>query len=133
MAMGMFKRVKDWARLRYGQVRRLFEALPSAEEIIASTDAAAQVALEFGDRIAALEPQDSRLLSALIASASLLDFVAPVAGIGGDKERALIAKVREIGRYIGLVDERTDAFWHSIGRQVLVRYIERSKALRAGA
>lgn len=108
-------------------------ALPSAEEIIASTDAAAQVALEFGDRIAALEPQDSRLLSALIASASLLDFVAPVAGIGGDKERALIAKVREIGRYIGLVDERTDAFWHSIGRQVLVRYIERSKALRAGA
>jgi len=123
---GWWARTKDWLASQKGRVRALFAELPDAAEVLAEIDA--ESLLHFGDAAAAIEPQDNKLLRAMIKLANLLDFIAPVSGIGGDKERALLAKFRQIAQKIGWVDDQIDTFWTNVARPELVRFIERKKA-----
>lgn len=123
---GWWQRTKDWLSRASGRVRALFDELPDARELLAELDAEALV--RYGDAAAAVEPEHSKLLRAVTKVANLLDFIAPVAGIGSDKERALVAKVRQIAAQIGVADEAFDQYWQGTLRPDLVRYIERKKA-----
>lgn len=124
--MGWWKRTKEWLSGAAGRVRALFDELPPVREIVAEIDA--EALLRIGDAAAAVEPGDSRLLRGLIKVANLLDFIAPVAGIGGDKERALIAKLRQVAQAINVADDKFDALWASTLRPELVRYIAAKNA-----
>lgn len=128
---GMWTRAKDLFTGAKGRVRALFRELPPASAIVAETQAWAETAVELGDVFARLEPEDSKLLAVVRNGAQLLEFVAPISGLGSDKERALLAKVREATRLIGWADAVSDAWWERVGRPVLVKYAERCKALNA--
>lgn len=123
---GMWKRAKDFLTGAANRVRALFEELPEARELVAELNA--EALLRFGDEAAALEPQDSRLVRAIVKVANLLDYIAPMSGLGSDKERALVAKVRQVARLVGVADEYFDATWERRLRPELVRYIATKKA-----
>jgi hypothetical protein len=123
--MNWWKRAKDWFSNARGRVRRLLDELPDARELIAELNAESMLVL--GDAAAAFEPMDSRLLRGVMKIANLLDFVAPISGLGGDKERALLAKLKQIARAIDVADDQFDALWASTLRPELVRYIEAKK------
>lgn len=141
--MGFWQRTKDWLSGARGRVRRLFSNLPSAEQIQAELEAwrdacaeglarsgdIAETTIRVGDKIVAFEPQDTRIIETIRRGAQMLEFVAPVSGLGGDKERALLAKVREVGRAIEWGDTVTDAWWVAVGRPMLTRYAARCKQL----
>lgn len=105
--MGWWKRAKDWLSGAAGRVRALFDELPEARELLAELNA--ENIVTSGDALARMEPEDSMLFRGVVKVANLLDFIAPVAGIGSDKERALIAKVRQVARLVDVADERFDA------------------------
>ncbi len=123
---GWWKRTKEWLSGAAGRVRALFDELPDARELVAELNA--ESLLRFGDAVAAVEPAESKLLRGVVKVANLLDFVAPVAGIGGDKERAALAKLRQVARLVGVADDQFDAWWESTARPELKRYIEAKKA-----
>lgn len=125
-AKGWWQRTKDWLSTGRGRVRALIDELPDAGELLA--DLSAEAIVRYGDAVAAVEPQESRLLRAVIRVASILEFVAPVAGIGSDKERALVHRVRQVAERIGVEDQRFDDLWGQELRPGLVRYIEQRKA-----
>lgn len=127
--MGWWKRAKDWLSGAAGRVRALFDELPEARELLAELNAENIVAA--GDALARMEPEDSMLFRGVVKVANLLDFIAPVAGIGSDKERALIAKVRQVARLVNVADERFDALWAERLRPRLVEYIATKKAAAA--
>lgn len=126
---GWWQRTKDWLKNSSGRVRALIDELPDAGELLA--DLSAEAVVRYGDAVAAVEPQESRLLRAVIRVASILEFVAPVAKIGNDKQRALMHRVRQVAERIGVEDQRFDDLWSQELRPGLVRYIEQRKA--AGA
>ena len=126
--MGWWKRAKDWLTGAAGRVRALFDELPEARELLAELNAENIVAS--GDALARMEPEDSMLFRGVVKVANLLDFIAPVAGIGSDKERALIAKVRQVARLVNVADERFDALWAERLRQKLVEYIATKKGAK---
>ena len=78
--MGWWKRSKDWLSGAAGRVRALFDELPEARELLAELNAESVVAA--GDALERLEPEDSLLFRGVVKVANLLDFIAPVAGIG---------------------------------------------------
>ena len=123
--MGWWKRTKEWLSGTTGRIRALFDELPDAREIVAELNAESMLIM--GDAAAAVEPFDSRLVRAVMKLANLLDFVAPVAGLGGDKERALLAKLRQVAKYLAIADEQFDTFWAMTARPELVRYIAAKK------
>lgn len=123
---GWWKRAKDWLSGAAGRVRALFNELPDARELVAELNA--EGLLRFGDAVSAIEPSESKVLRGVLKVANLLDFIAPVAGLGGDKERALLAKIRQVARLIGMADDQLDAWWESTGRPELVRYIAAKKS-----
>lgn len=126
---GWWQRAKDWLSTGRGRVRALINEIPDAGELLA--DLSAEAVVRYGDAVAAVEPQESRLLRAVIRVASILEFVAPVAKIGNDKQRALVHRVRQVAQLIGVEDQRFDDLWEQELRPGLVRYIEQRKA--AGA
>ena len=127
--MGWWKRAKDWLSGATSRVRALFEELPEARELLAELNAESIVVA--GDAFERMEPEDSLLFRGVVKVANLLDFIAPVAGIGRDKERALIAKVRQVARMINVADERFDALWTERLRPKLVEYIATKKSAAA--
>lgn len=126
--MGWWKRAKDWLTGAAGRVRALFDELPEARELLAELNAESVVAA--GDALERLEPEDSLLFRGVVKVANLLDFIAPVAGIGSDKERALIAKVRQVAKLVNVADERFDALWTERLRPKLVEYIATKKGAK---
>jgi hypothetical protein len=126
--MGWWKRAKDWLPGAAGRVRALFDELPEARELLAELNAESVVAA--GDALERLEPEDSLLFRGVVKVANLLDFIAPVAGIGSDKERALIAKVRQVAKLVNVADERFDALWTERLRPKLVEYIATKKGAK---
>ena len=126
--MGWWKRAKDWLSGAAGRVRALFDELPEARELLAELNAESIVVA--GDAFERIEPEHSLLFRGVVKVANLLDFIAPVAGIGGDKERALIAKVRQVARMINVADERFDAMWTERLRPKLVEYIATKKGAK---
>lgn len=124
---GWWQRTRDWLSNSSGRVRALINEIPDAAELLADIDA--ESAVRYGDAVSAVEPQDSRLLKAVIRIAALLEFVAPVAGIGGDKERALIHRARQVAQRIGVIDQQFDDYWERSLRPALVQYIEKRKRL----
>lgn len=126
--MGWWKRAKDWLSGAAGRVRALFDELPEARELLAELNA--ENIVVSGDALARMEPDDSMLFRGVVKVANLLDFIAPVAGIGGDKERALIAKVRQVARLVNVADERFDALWTERLRPKLVEYIATKKGAK---
>jgi len=126
--MGWWKRAKDWLTGAAGRVRALFDELPEARELLAELNA--ENIVVSGDALARMEPDDSMLFRGVVKVANLLDFIAPVAGIGGDKERALLAKVRQVARMINVADERFDALWAERLRPKLVEYIATKKGAK---
>lgn len=126
--MGWWKRSKDWLSGAAGRVRALFDELPEARELLAELNAESVVAA--GDALERLEPEDSLLFRGVVKVANLLDFIAPVAGIGSDKERALIAKVRQVAKLVNVADERFDALWTDRLRPKLVEYIATKKGAK---
>ena len=126
--MGWWKRAKDWLSGATSRVRALFDELPEARELLAELNAESVVAA--GDALERLEPEDSLLFRGVVKVANLLDFIAPVAGIGSDKERALIAKVRQVAKLVNVADERFDAMWTDRLRPKLVEYIATKKGAK---
>ncbi len=126
--MGWWKRAKDWLSGAAGRVRALFDELPEARELLAELNAENIVVSV--DALARMEPEDSMLFRGVVKAANLLDFIAPVAGIGSDKERALIAKVRQVARLVNVADERFDALWAERLRPRLVEYIATKKGAK---
>ena len=126
--MGWWKRAKDWLSGAAGRVRALFDELPEARELLSELNAENIVVA--GDALERLEPEDSLLFRGVVKVANLLDFIAPVAGIGSDKERALIAKVRQVAKLVNVADERFDALWTDRLRPKLVEYIATKKGAK---
>ena len=126
--MGWWKRAKDWLSGAAGRVRALFDELPEARELLAELNA--ENIVVSGDALARMEPEDSMLFRGVVKVANLLDFIAPVAGIGSDKERALIAKVRQVAKLVNVADERFDALWTERLRPKLVEYIATKKGAK---
>lgn len=87
-----------WLKERFGRgssVDQLIRALPNPGRIIAGADAWAQTTIEWGDRIAAWEPQESNLVDVIQATADALDVLGGLmGGKGAEKREALKAALR---------------------------------------
>lgn len=118
-----------WFRERFGRgsrVDQLIRALPNPGRIIAGADAWAQTLIEWGDRIAAWEPQESELIDVIRSTADALDLLGPMLGGRGDEKReALKAALRNAASSAGIADEAYDLAWRQKFRPLLEAYIAR--------
>ena len=117
----------NWLKRTFGRgskVDHLIRALPNPSEILRNADAWARVLKDWGDRGAAWEPQDSRLLEVVRQSADALNLVGPFIGAQGtDKLAAITEQVRLAIATVGIADQMFDSFWASKGRPILEAYL----------
>ena len=118
-----------WFRERFGRgsrVDQLIRALPNPGRIIAGADAWAQTTIEWGDRIAAWEPQESNLVDVIQATADALDVLGGLmGGKGAEKREALKAALRRAAAAAGIADAAFDTAWEVKFRPLLESYIAR--------
>lgn len=121
-----------WFRERFGRgsrVDQLIRALPNPGRIIAGADAWAQTLIEWGDQIAAWEPQESNLVDVIQATADALDVLGGLIGSKGEEKReALKAALRRAAAVAGIADAAFDSAWEVKFRPLLESYIARLRA-----
>ena len=119
----------DWFKRKFGKgsrVDQLIRALPNPERLVAGADAWGQTVLDWGDRIEAWEPQESKLIDVIRSTADALDLLGPMLrGRGDEKREALKAALRNAASSAGIADEAYDLAWRQKFRPLLEAYIAR--------
>ncbi len=114
---------------RGSKADKLIRALPNPSRILANADAWAETLRSWGDKGAAWEPQDSRLLEVVKQTADALNVVAPFVGaVGADKLAAITEQVRLAVATVGLADAMFDSWWAGKGRPILESYLSARRA-----
>lgn len=124
----------DWIKRKFGRgskVDMLVRALPNPSTIMRNAGHWSQLTRDWGDRLAAWEPQESALLDVIRATADAADLIGPMIGddvAGADKRAALVAQLRIAAAGVGIADEAFDRFWLYKARPLLDAYIARLRA-----
>lgn len=118
-----------WFKRTFGKgsrVDQLIRALPNPDRLIAGADAWGATVIDWGDRIAAWEPEESKLIDVIRSTADALDLLGPMLGGKGDEKlAALNAALRNAAATAGVIDGAYDLAWRTKFRPLLEAYIVR--------
>lgn len=112
---------------RGSKIDKLIRRLPNPNRALAAADHWSALVRDWGDRLAAWEPQESRLLTVIRDTANTIDLLDNSLP-GAQKRDALFAQLRMAAATIGIADAAFDKFWAEKARPLLDAYIGRLRA-----
>ena len=112
---------------RGSKIDKLIRRLPNSKRVLAAADRWAELTRDWGDRLAAWEPQEARLLTVIRDTANTIDLLDNSLP-GAEKRDALFAQLRMAAAAVGIGDAAFDKFWAQKARPLLDAYIARIRA-----